>query len=73
MSIGHAEAEYLFLINKRKFPGVWKVFNEKNPSAKNTLEGDASQAERKRRNLTQLLPYVHVIISEGYRIYRSAL
>lgn len=55
LSIGHAEAEYLFLINERKFPGGWKVFNEKNPSSKNTLGDDASQEQRKRRNLTQLL------------------
>lgn len=55
MSIGHAEAEYLFLINERKFPGGWEVFNEKNPSSKNTLGDDASQEQRKRRNLTQLL------------------
>lgn len=41
----HTAAEYLFGINTRKFPGGWKVFNEKNPSFRSTLEEDVWQEE----------------------------
>lgn len=71
-NLGHAQAEYLFVINKRKFPGgggggVWGgvVVNEKNPSSKKTHE-NTRQRRSWRRGAER------VVLWRGCTMQRSA-
>lgn len=50
----------MLIINMRKFPGEWKVFNEKNPSFKSTLEDNGREKEEKSNSLCHVDIYVKV-------------